>query len=162
MVAGKELQFYTHLQLAEPPEERRVWGTNSSVHQHSQSQGLYFRPKRADFSSGSTFQALPSPSSGSIPPPHPLPPTPPGDTSQVEQKADQFMAAALGEKPGRAMSTQKQHCPTIYIPSPCRQRAVNICPIKSPHLHCLWSLLLPGRAAMPLASSSQVRSWARR
>lgn len=47
------------------------------------------------------------------------------------------MAAALGVKPSRAMGTQKQHCPTVYIPSPCEQRAVNICPIKSPHLHCL-------------------------
>lgn len=32
------------------------------------------------------------------------------------------MATTLRVKPSRAMGTQKQHCPTVYIPSPCEQR----------------------------------------
>lgn len=42
----------------------------------------------------------------------------PGNALQVEQEADEFMAAALGMKPGVAMGTQKQHRPAFYIPSP--------------------------------------------
>lgn len=71
---------------------------------------------------------------------HTCPPTScpqPGDASQVEQEADEFMAAAPGVKPGWAMGTQNQHCPTFYIPSPCGERAVNNPPVKSPRLHHL-------------------------
>lgn len=39
------LHSFTHLQLAERPEEGRAWGTKSGIHQYSQSQGLYFGPK---------------------------------------------------------------------------------------------------------------------
>lgn len=45
------------------------------------------------------------------------------------------MATALGEKPGWAMGTQKQHCPAFYIPSPWGEKTMNTCPIKSPHFH---------------------------
>lgn len=68
------------------------------------------------------------------------------------------MVTALGVKPGRAMGTEKQHCPAFYIPSPCGEKAVNTYPIKSPPAPAPSLSQLPGRVAMPLASSSQARS----
>lgn len=134
MVRGGETQSSTHLQLAEPPEEGRARGTNSGIHQHSQSQGLYFEPKGTGF----IQDLIPRPChlwAQALPPTRSSPQ--PGDASQVEQEADELLAAARGMKPGVVMSTQKQHCPAFYIPSPCGERAVNIVPIKSPYLRHL-------------------------
>lgn len=124
----QKLHSCTHLQLAEPPEERRAWGTNLGVHQHGQTHGLYFGPKGEASVQYLILQTCHLPAQ--LHPSNFLPQ--PGDAAQVEQETDEFMVTALGVKPGRAMGTEKQHCPAFYIPSPCGEKAVNTCPIKSP------------------------------
>lgn len=57
------------------------------------------------------------------------------------------MASALEVKPGRAMGTQKQHCPAFYIASPCGQKAVNTYPTESPHLKFFPPQVLPSYLA---------------